>query len=143
MNRAVVYGGVVTAALVGSFLLVAEAQNAPGPAAEYKPAAPVPALMLDQEHHFNQIKDLIGNAGAKNRFEVMEQQAYVLAELGNVNYYQRKAKDYQEWAMTMREDSKSLAVAAKKQDVETAKTLLKKINDTCNACHKQYREDDD
>jgi hypothetical protein len=141
----------VLIAVVGITFWAAQAQQDVGAQAAkdcYEPAAPVEALMEAQREHSEKIKDLISAPAGdeekeKTRFHDLEHQAYILAELGNVNRHQpnAKKKDYLDWATALRDQSVELAGIVAKKDLAAAKAQFKKIDDTCNACHEKYKDD--
>ncbi len=108
---------------------------------KFKPVAPVESLMHAQDDHFTEIKDYIAMSDEKEpkRFDYMAHQAFILAELGNVNQFNRKAKDYQGWAKAIRDEALALADAAMKKDQEAVKAAAKRIHSNCKSCHDVYK----
>ena len=139
MTRGLALVIVLMGASVGSIGLVAWAGGGDDEILVFKPVAPVESLMHAQDEHFTAIRDLIGNPDADKRFERMAHQAFILAELGNVNQYNRKAKDYQGWARALRDDAKDLAMAASAEDEDAIRDAARRVNSDCKSCHDAYR----
>ncbi|MFQ5490114.1 MAG: cytochrome c [Phycisphaerae bacterium] len=122
--------------LVAQAASVQDERLATGP---YSIVAPVHALMTAQSHHLRQIKDLITNESAEERFENMENHAFVLAELCNINAFRATKADYRAWAVEARDQCLALAQAAEKKDTSRFKGLFKEIRTSCKSCHDQYQ----
>ena len=103
----------------------------------YKPVAPPHDLMEAQDQHFEEIKDLLGQQGAR-RFRKLSIHANILAELCNVNQYQSEEKDYKNWAIEARDLSLKLAKAGKDKDQDAASELVREIHARCTSCHDKY-----
>ncbi len=133
--------GLISVCIWG-LVLVADAaspqdkQLATGP---YKVVAPVNTLMIAQAQHLGQIKDLITDESAEERFETLGAQAFILAELCNLNAFRATKDDYRGWAAEARDKSLALAQAAEKNDDSNFKTLFKEIRTTCKNCHDAYQ----
>lgn len=110
----------------------------PGLSAPYKPVAPVHDLMEAQDHFFSIIKQQL-RARGKEDFKEIRISANVLAELCNVNQFQKDKRDYQEWATEARDASLKLAEAAKAKDAAAAGSLVREIHTSCTACHDKYQ----
>lgn len=110
-------------------------------ALKFKPVAPVQSLMHAQDDHFTAIMDYIASSDEKDpkRFDHMAHQAFILAELGNVNQFNRKAKDYRGWAKAMRDEALALADAALKKNQEAVKVAARRIHGNCKSCHDVYQ----
>jgi hypothetical protein len=114
-------------------------EKAPAPqTAGYRPVAPVEPLMQAQKEQYNALRSQLQTAG-KEDFRVIQQRAYILAELCNVNHYQSDKADYRKWAFEARDLSLALAQAAKSRDAAQARNLLKQINNRCALCHDAYQ----
>ena len=133
--------GLISVCVWGLVLVAnaANAQNEKPVGGPYKVVAPVPSLMAAQGHHIRQIKDLVTNESAEERFENLENEAYILAELCNINAFRATKDDYRNMAVEAREHSLALALAAKKQDASNFKNLFREIRTTCKNCHDAYQ----
>ncbi len=127
-------------ALAESIRKSAAAQaDAKPPAEPYKPVARVHPLMEEQQDMFDGIKKLLKSA-SEDDLKKMEKQAYILAELSNINRHQKEDKaDYVDWATQARDQSLKLAKAASAKDVEAAKGILRQLHATCTSCHDKYQ----
>lgn len=103
----------------------------------FKPVAPVHDLMEGQEEHFKAIDKQLKEKDKAN-FKVIRISANVLAELCNVNQYQKKEEDYRKWSVEARDLSLQLAKAAKEKDAAKAGELFREIHTRCTSCHDKY-----
>lgn len=109
------------------------------PSAPYKPVADVHGLMEVQQDIFNAVKKALGDA-KEDTLKQAEKDASLLAELSNVNRHQKPDKaDYVKWATDARDQALQVAKAAAAKDVDGAKTSLRTLLTTCNACHDKYQ----
>ena len=72
----------------------------------------------------------------------LEEAAEVLAELANVNRYNKDKEDYRAWATELRDTALQLAREARKKkdaDRKRIQKLFMKLKDTCTACHDVYQ----
>lgn len=108
---------------------------------KFKPVAPIPSLMQAQAEHFTAIMDYIATTDEKDpkRFEKMAHQAYILAELGNVNQFNKSYANWRGWAKAIRDEAKILAEAAQKENQAAVRAAAKLINNTCKSCHDVYQ----
>ncbi len=113
-----------------------EEQAAPA-AAPYKPVAPVHPLMEGQDYHWSQIGKLLKEESPN--FKHLEMHAYVLAELSNVNSWQKDKPDYRKWAVEARDLCLELAKAAKAKDTAKGEELRRQIHAKCGECHDKYQ----
>ncbi len=97
--------------------------------------------MNGQGMMFKQIRTAIQNKNTPERGEVIEHLSEVLAELSNVNMYQKDAADYQGWAKTLRDTALELAEEGevKTPDEDRLKKLVGEIKSACGACHDKYQ----
>jgi hypothetical protein len=137
------FGGLLVLAIVGGLWMgggtEVAGEDSESAGGGFKPVASVHALMEAQEHHFEEIKELLLNESAENRAKNLESEAEILAELANVNFYHKDRRDYQDWAASVRRDAVNLAKAAKAGDNSGMRELYKSINTTCNDCHDKYQ----
>jgi len=128
-----------TLLVICGFALTVAAQNGVAPA--FKPAASVDALMHGQQDQLKAISDLVANKTAKDRGKNIAVAAELLAELANVNAYNKDKADYQAWARDLRDTSLTLSKDARKPDVkdEDLKKAVDRIKTICQACHDVHR----
>jgi len=127
---------------VWGLVLVADAASAQDKqlaTVPYKVVAPVNTLMIAQAQHLGQMKDLITDESAEERFVKLRVQSFILAELCNLNAFRATKDDYRGWAVEARDKSLDLARAAQKNDDSNFKTLFKEIRTTCKNCHDAYQ----
>lgn len=84
------------------------------------------------------------SAGAlKKEGEALEEMGYVIAAVAKVAKLKpapkSKSAEWNSWCDDMAANAVKLSAAAKGQVAADVKTLAKKINDSCNACHSKYR----
>lgn len=120
----------------------AQAQTPPAPAAApFKPVSELEHLMEGQELHFKAIDELLKDTAAKDRLKRLAMHADILAELANVNTFNKDKSDYKTWAGQVRDLSSKLAAEADKKagvSEDELKSLRKQISDTCTSCHDAY-----
>jgi len=135
---------ILTVLLMGGcavcFVMAPEATSrGAGKQQAFAPVAPVLSLMAAQDYHFEQMKEQVGSE-SKSRFSELQTQAEIIAELANVNRFHEPDKaDYVQWCNLMRGTALEVAKAAKAKDIKKAKSLIAKINTTCNDCHDEYQ----
>lgn len=125
-----------------SIVLVVTALSAPSaplqeevrPAQPFKPAAPHERLMEWHEETYGQLNTGI----ARRDRERAIRNAWLLAELANVNEQHRDDPRYRTLAAEMREGAKRLAEVLDAEDYEQARKLSTEMNRTCKACHDAF-----
>jgi len=108
----------------------------------YKPVSQVQFLMEGQKMHFKAAAGMVKNKNAEERYEHIQMNAEVLAELANVNTYNKDKEDYRRWAAQVRDLALKLSAEAGKEskaDENTMRKILTEINDTCVSCHDVYQ----
>ncbi len=108
---------------------------------KFEPVMPVYALMVEQDRHFEKIRNLI-RKDQEERFAKLRHAGLALAEMANVNTFHENATehaDYRQWTLDMKADALKLAGFAKESKLDDVKRMAKKINTTCNACHDKYQ----
>lgn len=139
----------LTVCLIGGCVwclaLAARVNSAEGDAArnEFKPVAPVEALMHGQMVFFKGIGEQIAQPASGDRNHEIEESAEILAELANVNRHNKDKDDYRGWATSLRDTALELAQEAGKGDgADNARMdkLMQTLKATCTACHDVYRE---
>ncbi len=137
----------LTMCLMGSCIwclaLVTSADSAPPGASgdQFKPVASVESLMHGQLTFFKEIGKALKNTSDPDRGEEIEEAAEVLAELANVNRFNKDKEDYRAWATQLRDTALQLAHEADKKsaDEKRMKTLFDNLKNTCAACHDAYQ----
>jgi hypothetical protein len=113
------------------------AQPAGKPVARaFKPVQPLEKMMEGQKKLYGEIKEGI----LDESFGPAAESAWILAEMANVNHYQKEDSAYQSFADRMSADCVSLAKALEKKDASAAKDLVTRIGKTCGACHDQFQK---
>lgn len=119
------------------YLSADDPKAAQAPAAKpFKPVQDVERVMESQEAMVREIKDAIEDKEWKEG----ETAAWILAELANVNHYHNKDPKYQGLADKMSEQSVELAKLMRKRKVDEAKAQMTALNQTCTACHDQFKK---
>lgn len=108
---------------------------APQPAVAFQPVMSQHDLMEWQDRTFDALRKDIG--GKKKD---AADQAWLLAELSNVNTQHSAESDYQGWAVQVRDAALDIAKAVKAKDFDRAKELARTMDATCDACHDKYRK---
>lgn len=102
----------------------------------FKPVQSMDALMEGQEYLFGGVRKAIQGG----KWDEGVRQAWILAELGNVNVHFAKEPKYGQLARKMSGASVELARTMKKHDETAAKAALTKVGASCKDCHDQYRK---
>ncbi len=110
-------------------------------AAVYKPVAPVEDIMHAQQYHFGEIRDQFKTKEKDKgpNFKLIRYHANVLAELCNVNHYQKDKGDYKKWADEARDLCLQLAKVAKDKESDKVQAQIKKVHAKCTECHDKYQ----
>ena len=111
------------------------------PSEPFKPVSSIESLMHGQGVFFKDIRKELQQPASKKRNKEIFEAAEVLAELANVNRFNRNKDDYRSWAMQVRNLSLELAAAATKGDAtdEQLNAIVQKMSATCGACHDAYQ----
>ena len=139
----------LTVCLLGSCIwclaMVASADSAQGESQTeaFKPVASVHSLMHAQAKFFKAARKAVGDKSMEDRGHEIGEAAEILAELANVNRYNSEKQDWRDWATQVRDTSLELAREAEKKDADEEKIagLVKRIGETCGACHDKYQEE--
>lgn len=131
IERALVAAGFMLC--IGASLSLAQSEQA-APAATFAPAAPHEALM---EWHERAFKELNEQIAAKKESKASEN-AWLLAELANVNSFHRPDAKYRELATQLKSLAVETATVLKRKDLPAAQQLTKKLEATCTACHDAF-----
>ncbi|MFQ5494472.1 MAG: hypothetical protein ACE5EX_03745 [Phycisphaerae bacterium] len=108
----------------------------------FKPVATVESLMHGQKHYFKAINRKLRKKNSPKRNGDIAEAAEVLAELANVNRYNKDKDDYRTWATQLRDTALELAREAKKKadaSDDRMQTLLASLKSACGACHDAYQ----
>ena len=144
MAGGVVVGGVVVIGLVaGAAIVRAMGGSAAAPAAglpvAFKPVLTVEQLMENQEKAFKGLKAAV----LDQKWKDARLNAWLLAELANVNRQHAEQEKYSEFAGRMSEACLGLAADLKKKDAKLAKEGISRIGSACNSCHDVYQKKKD
>lgn len=108
----------------------------------FTPVASVSSLMHGQGKFFKEISQALGNMSNPERNEEIGYSAEVLAELANVNRFNKNKEDYRGWATQLRDKALQLAREADKKEKANEshmKKLFQEMKNTCVACHDVYQ----
>jgi cytochrome c556 len=132
--------------LAAAFLFIGALALAQSPQ-ESPPIATVKQLMLDLIHPAsNEILLLVNRGGPKDEkdWAAVRRAAITLAESANLLMLRGRARDQSDWA----KDAKLLAdagaaayKAAQAKDAAALAAVAAPLDQSCTACHKQYRPD--
>ncbi len=125
-------GGVVAAAAA----MVLGQGGPSAPPVAFKPVLSVEQLMEGQERAFKALKSAV----LDEKWKDARINAWLLAELANVNRQHANETKYSDFAATMLDASMSLAAELKKKDPKLAAAGISKIGNACNACHDAYQK---
>lgn len=100
----------------------------------FKPVLPLDALMNGQKKLFTDAQD----AMLDKAWDEAETAAWLLAEIANVNRYQKDDPEYGKLAKRVSTEAVALAKRFKKQEAQAAKDSLTRISRTCQACHDKF-----
>ena len=144
MMRKMALTVVLFATCIGCLALVTTANSAPSAPAggPYKPVASVHGLMTGQMLAFKQLQTSLTGKKNADRPAAIQLTSEALAELANVNTYNKEKEDYRGWAGQLRDTAMDLAEEAKKKDKadeNKMKSLLTKLEGTCKSCHDAYQ----
>jgi hypothetical protein len=114
-----------------------DSPDAGAPPLPYKPVASVHNLMEVQQDHFDELKKEL--RAEEPDFDKVLAAILVVAELSNVNQYQSKQADFQEWAVDTRDVSLQLARAAREKDASASRDLVRQVHASCVKCHDKYQ----
>jgi hypothetical protein len=89
-------------------------------------------------------RDAPSGSTLKKEAEALEEMGYVIAAMAkttkNKPVAKAKTKEWNGWCDDMAASGVKLSAAAKSQTAADLKTLARKINASCNACHSTYRK---
>jgi carboxylesterase type B len=119
--------------------------SAPAPAGSaqekggYEFVAPLEAVMEKVDDVYQSMEEKI----TKKDFKKLNKDALFIAEMANLAGHHKDFRDKKQWmdlSGSMKDDMLKLADAAKKMDGAAAKTLHKKVEETCDSCHEAFRD---
>ena len=102
----------------------------------FKPVNEVKDMMEGQDAVFDNIKAAV----KASKWSAAIAQAFVLAELGNVNVQNAKEPAYAQFAQEMSKKSLEMAGAFKKKDSQAARAAVSAVAASCKACHDKYNK---
>ena len=136
----------LTACLIGSCVLclalVLRAEAVQPADVGFKPVAPIESLMYGQVTLFNRMATLVTQTGNVKSVHELEEAAFALAELANVNRHNSEKDDYRQWATLLRDTCVQLAKEAEKAadaDAARLKLLFEQAKGVCQSCHDVYQ----
>ncbi len=132
-NRILV--GLCATAAVAVAVAMAQSQRPSADEPSFKPAAPREALM---EWHQAAVKAL-RDAASKSDRKTGRANAWLLAELANVNQQHSDDARYREFATALRNRATEAAELFEKKDFEAAGKVVEAIPGDCKACHDVFK----
>lgn len=108
----------------------------PAAAKSFTPVTNVEQLMEGQEMLFKGIRKAI----TENKWDVAAKQAWILAELANVNVHHARKPQYADFARDMSAKCVDLAKTLKTKDAAEAKKAAGVVNESCKTCHDQFQK---
>ncbi len=128
---------VVIVVVFSAAALLAWGQSPPAASSHsFKPVQPLKRLMEGQEQLMGRIKDAIQD----KTWDEAQTSAWILAEMANVNQYQKPDPEFQALALKMSGQCVELAKVLKKRDQKAAIDQSQSIGQTCKNCHETFRK---
>lgn len=124
------------AVVLGVSLWASAEPKSSGSAKAFKPVMNTEHLMHGQKKLMDDIKSAIG----EKDWKAGQTAAWVLAELANVNHYQKDDAAYRGFADKMSKQCVDLAAMLSTKDEKGAKDAVNAIGKTCGACHDQFEK---
>lgn len=139
MQRGAIVWAAAMAVVVGTCVYLARAGNddekKPSTATDFKPVTTVERMMEGQDLLFEGVKQAIRD----EKWGDGVTQAWILAELANVNTHQSAETKYVGFAQDMSKKCAALAQTLRKRNKDDAKAAAKAVADSCTTCHDQYK----
>ncbi len=140
MLRRVVLSVVLMAGCIWCLALASRADgNQSAAVGPFKPVAEIESIMHGKNIFFKEITEQLEKPAGEKRNQEMFESAQVLAELANVNRFNKEKDDYRNWATQLRDTALEFAASAKKAEQDKLKNLYQKMKGTCQACHDAYQ----
>jgi predicted HNH restriction endonuclease len=128
---------IVLVAVFSAASLLAWGQAPPAASSPtFKPVQPLKRLMEGQEQLMGRIKDEIQDKS----WQEAQVSAWILAEMANVNQYQKPDAEFQALALKMSGQCVELAKVLKRRDQNAAIDQTKSVGQTCKSCHEKFRK---
>ncbi|HKQ50647.1 MAG TPA: cytochrome c [Phycisphaerae bacterium] len=124
------------AAIFSTAALAAWGNDPPAATVAFKPVQPLEKLMEGQKKLHAEIKDAI----LDKAWEEAQVSAWLLAEIANVNHYQKPDPEFRALATKMSGECVELANLLAKRDQKGAMEQYTRIGKTCGACHEKYEK---
>ncbi len=102
----------------------------------FKPATEIEHLMEGQQFLFGGIRKSL----QQNKWDAAVTQAWILAELGNVNVHNGNDPEYAKLAGKMSKAAVAMAETFDKEDMTKAHQAMKAVGASCKSCHDQFRK---
>lgn len=127
---------IAIAAIFSTAALVAWGDAPPPAAGAFKPVQPLEKLMEGQKKLHAEIKDAI----LDKAWDEAQTSAWLLAEIANVNHYQKPDPEFRALATRMSGECVELANLLAKRDEKAAMAQYTRIGQTCGSCHEIYEK---
>jgi cytochrome c556 len=108
----------------------------------FKPVAEVESIMHGQNIFFKEITEQLEKPAGEKRNKELFESAQVLAELANVNRFNKDKDDYRNWATQLRDTALEFAAGARMNDragEDRMKPLYNRMKGICQSCHDAYQ----
>jgi hypothetical protein len=123
------------AVIFSTAALGAWANDPPAASTAFKPVQPLETLMEGQKKLHAEIKEAIMDKA----WEEAQVSAWLLAEIANVNHYQKPDPEFRTLAKRMSDECVELANLLAKRDQKAAMDQFIRIGKTCGSCHEIYQ----
>lgn len=141
MKRGVWVALSVAAVLVAGGLYRASAQETTEATAApaFAPASPLADIM---EVNGDEFKQLRKSLKPRPNFKKIGHAAHVIAEIGNIAAYHQPTSETNWWqyADQLKITALEIANAADEKNADGLGDMVKKLGNTCKACHDQYKK---
>lgn len=139
MTKWTILGVMALGILAAGSFYTASADDTNNGAPAFKPASPLHSLM---ELNGDEFKALRKAMKPKPNFKKVRQNAYIIAEIGNVASYHKGVDeaDWWKYGQGLKEAALAAAQAADDKDAETLETAVQNIGANCKACHDQFKK---
>lgn len=127
---------IAIAAIFSTAALAAWGNDPPAANVAFKPVQPLEKLMEGQKKLHSEIKDAI----LDKAWDEAQTSAWLLAEIANVNHYQKPDPEFRALATRMSGECVELANLLAKRDQKAAMDQYMRIGQTCGSCHEIYQK---
>jgi len=127
---------VAITAILCTAALAAWGNDPPAATVAFKPVQPLEKLMEGQKKLHAEIKEAI----LDKAWDEAQTSTWILAEIANVNHYQKPDPEFRALATKMSGECVELANLLAKRDQKAAMEQFARIGKTCGSCHEIYEK---